>query len=118
LSHGSRNGSQRKWKSDRVSFTRPWIFTRIWLYLIAGALIAAGFADFSLIAFHFQKTSFISQGLVPFYAVAMATGAIASLVLGKLWDKIGCQSYSSSLEFQRFSPYLLAYGQVDWRCWE
>jgi hypothetical protein len=26
-----------------------------WLYLVAGALIAAGLADFSLIAFHFQQ---------------------------------------------------------------
>jgi MFS family permease len=61
-----------------------------WLYFAAGSLIAAGFADFSLIAFHFQKTATVPQGLVPvFYAVAMATGAIASLVLGKLLDKIG-----------------------------
>ncbi|HEX4783033.1 MAG TPA: MFS transporter [Candidatus Sulfotelmatobacter sp.] len=61
-----------------------------WLYLAAGALIAAGFADFSLIAFHFQKTATVPQGLVPvFYAVAMATGAVASLVLGKLLDKLG-----------------------------
>jgi predicted MFS family arabinose efflux permease len=61
-----------------------------WLYLVAGALIAAGFADFSLIAFHFQKTASVPQGLVPvFYAVAMATGAVASLVLGKLLDKLG-----------------------------
>ena len=28
-----------------------------WLYVVAGALIAAGFADFSLIAFHFQKAA-------------------------------------------------------------
>ena len=61
-----------------------------WLYLGAGALIAAGFADFSLIAFHFQKTGTVPQGLVPvFYAVAMATGALASLVLGKLLDTLG-----------------------------
>ena len=61
-----------------------------WLYLIAGAFIAAGFADFSLIAFHFQKTATVSQGLIPvFYAAAMATGAVASLVLGKLLDKFG-----------------------------
>ncbi len=60
-----------------------------WLYLAAGGLIAAGFADFSLIAFHFQKTATV-QGLVPvFYAVAMASGAVASLVLGKLLDKLG-----------------------------
>jgi MFS family permease len=58
--------------------------------LAAGGLIAAGFADFSLIAFHFQKTATVPQGLVPvFYAVAMATGAVASLVLGKLLDKLG-----------------------------
>src|SRR5271167_3624013 len=61
-----------------------------WLYLTAGALIAAGFADFSLISFHFQKAATVPQGLVPiFYAVAMASGAIASLVLGKLLDKLG-----------------------------
>jgi hypothetical protein len=33
-----------------------------WLYLVAGALIAAGLADFSLIAFHFQKTATVPQG--------------------------------------------------------
>jgi len=61
-----------------------------WLYLTAGALIAAGFADFSLISFHFQKAATVPQGLVPiFYAVAMASGAIASLVIGKLLDKLG-----------------------------
>ncbi len=61
-----------------------------WLYVMAGALIAAGFADFSLIAFHFQKAGTVSQSLVPvFYAVAMVTGALASLVFGKLLDKIG-----------------------------
>jgi predicted MFS family arabinose efflux permease len=61
-----------------------------WFYFIAGAFIAAGFADFSLIAFHFQKTATVPQGLVPvFYAAAMATGAVSSLVIGKLLDKIG-----------------------------
>jgi predicted MFS family arabinose efflux permease len=61
-----------------------------WLYVAAGALIAAGFADFSLIAFHFQKTAAIPLGLVPvYYAAAMATGALASLILGKLLDKMG-----------------------------
>src|SRR2546423_243982 len=46
-----------------------------WLYLAGGAFIAAGFADFSLIAFHFQKTATISQNVIPiFYSVAMAVG--------------------------------------------
>ena len=61
-----------------------------WLYVIAGSLVAAGFADFSLIAFHFQKSSTVSPNLVPvFYAVAMATGAVSSLVFGRLLDRVG-----------------------------
>jgi predicted MFS family arabinose efflux permease len=64
--------------------------TSYWLYFAAGTLIAAGFADFSLISFHFQKAATVPEGLVPiYYAVAMATGAIAALVLGKLLDKLG-----------------------------
>jgi predicted MFS family arabinose efflux permease len=61
-----------------------------WIYVAACALIAAGFADFSLIAFHFHKAAVVTQSIVPvFYAVAMATGAIVSLVFGRLLDKLG-----------------------------
>jgi MFS family permease len=61
-----------------------------WFYVVAGALIAAGFADFSLIAFHFQKNGSVAQSLVPvFYAVAMVTSALAALVFGKLLDQLG-----------------------------
>lgn len=61
-----------------------------WLYVVAGALIAAGFADFALIAFHFQTSGSVSQNVIPvFYAVAMGVGAIAALVFGPLLDKVG-----------------------------
>ncbi len=61
-----------------------------WLYMVAGSLIAAGFADFSLIAFHFQRNGTLSQELIPlYYAAAMSTSAIASLILGKLLDRVG-----------------------------
>jgi MFS family permease len=61
-----------------------------WLYAVAGMCIAAGFADFSLVAFHFQKTNVVPQNLIPvFYSAAMVTGAFASLIFGKLLDKIG-----------------------------
>jgi len=70
-------------QGTEVSFRRAY-----WLYMAAGA----GFADFSLISFHFQKTGAVSQELIPvFYAAAMATGALASLVLGKMLDQWGCQ---------------------------
>jgi predicted MFS family arabinose efflux permease len=83
-----------------------------WLYVAAGALIAAGFADFSLIAFHFQKTSTVPQGLVPvFYAVAMATGAVASLVFGKLLDKLGLPVLLVAFGIPAFfAPLVFLYG--------
>jgi MFS transporter len=61
-----------------------------WIYLAAGALIAAGFADFALIGFHFHKANNVPTNLIPvFYAVAMASSALASIPLGRLFDKFG-----------------------------
>lgn len=61
-----------------------------WIYLVAGMLIAAGFADFSLAAFHFRQAAVMPQSVIPvFYSLAMATGAIAALVLGRLFDRLG-----------------------------
>jgi len=61
-----------------------------WLYLLAIGFIAAGYADFSLISFHFEKLSSVPDVWIPiFYAVAMGVDAIAALVLGRLFDKIG-----------------------------
>src|SRR5204862_6851178 len=61
-----------------------------WIYLGAGALIAAGFADFALIGFHFQKANTVPKNLIPvFYAIAMASSALASIPLGRLFDRFG-----------------------------
>src|ERR1051325_1251873 len=63
---------------------------RYWLYLLAGALIAAGFADFALIGFHFHKANTVSANLIPvYYAVAMASSALVSIPLGRLFDRFG-----------------------------
>jgi predicted MFS family arabinose efflux permease len=61
-----------------------------WIYLLGAILVAAGFADYPLIAFHFS-----SEGTVPgdwvaiFYAVAMAVSGTGSLVFGRLFDRHG-----------------------------
>ena len=61
-----------------------------WIYVTAGALIAAGFADFSLISFHFKKIGNISDTEVAlFYAAAMGAGALTNLVFGRLFDRLG-----------------------------
>lgn len=61
-----------------------------WLYLIAVALIAAGYADFPLIAYHFKKVSLTSNSWIPiFYAVAMGVDALSALIFGSLFDRFG-----------------------------
>lgn len=63
---------------------------RFWLYLAAAALVAAGFADFPVIAFHFQQAGAVSADLTPiFYAVAMAVSGAGSLLFGRLFDRFG-----------------------------
>ena len=61
-----------------------------WIYVGGAALAAAGFADFPLIAYHFQHAGTVSPALTPvFYAVAMAVSGIGSLVLGRMFDRAG-----------------------------
>jgi MFS family permease len=61
-----------------------------WLYLAGMGLIAAGYADFPLIAFHFEQASVVPPAWIPvLYAVAMLTEAAAALLLGRLFDRIG-----------------------------
>ncbi len=66
-------------------------FPRVfWFYLIAVALIAAGYADFPLIAYHFKKVSVTSDSEIPiFYAVAMGVDALAAILFGRLFDRVG-----------------------------
>lgn len=61
-----------------------------WLYLTAVGLIAAGFADFSLIAFHFKTASIVADEWIPvLYAMVMGIDALAALVFGWMFDKKG-----------------------------
>jgi predicted MFS family arabinose efflux permease len=61
-----------------------------WLYLAGAVLVAAGFADFPLIAYHFAQASTVSPHLIPvFYATAMGVSGAGSLVFGRLFDRFG-----------------------------
>lgn len=66
-------------------------FPRVyWLYVAASSLVAAGFVDFPLLAYHFTKTEQISPALVALlYALSMGIDAGAALGFGKWYDKRG-----------------------------
>ncbi|MBS0325811.1 MAG: MFS transporter, partial [Proteobacteria bacterium] len=53
-----------------------------WVYLVGAALVAAGFADYPILAFHLTRTGVApGEAVAVFYAVAMAVSGAGSLVL-------------------------------------
>jgi MFS family permease len=61
-----------------------------WIYLAGAMLVAAGFADFPFIAYHFERLSVVPGALIPvFYAVAMGVSGTGSLLFGHLFDRFG-----------------------------
>lgn len=61
-----------------------------WLYLLGASLIAAGYADFPLMAYHFQKTNVLSPIWIPVsYAIAMGLNSISAPLFGYIYDRKG-----------------------------
>ena len=61
-----------------------------WIYMAAVACLAAGYADFPLIAFHLKKAGVVADGWIPvLYALVMAVDGGAALVFGGLFDRWG-----------------------------
>src|SRR5882762_3536083 len=84
-----------------------------WMYMAAGACVAAGFADFSLIAYHLQRAGSVATSLIPvFYAVAMAMGAVSAYLFGKLFDRIGMRMITIAFALSAFFAPLVFLGKV------
>lgn len=82
-----------------------------WIYIVAVIFIALGFADFPLIAYHFQKVEIVSPVAIPiFYAVAMGIDALAALIFGHLFDKIGMRALVIAVIFSAFFAPMVFWG--------
>ena len=78
-----------------------------WFYLVGIGCLAAGFADFPLMAYHFAKKQILSDNVVPLlYSVAMGVDALSALIFGRMFDKrgIGAIIISSSIS-AFFAPF-------------
>jgi MFS family permease len=63
-----------------------------WFYVAAAGLLALGFVDFPLLAFHFQKNALTNPETIPLiYAGAMGVNGLTALIFGKLFDRYGIQ---------------------------
>lgn len=61
-----------------------------WMYLAGMGLVAAGFADFALVAFHLKISGLAADAWIPLlYAGAMGVDALAALGLGAWYDRRG-----------------------------
>jgi predicted MFS family arabinose efflux permease len=61
-----------------------------WIYVAAAGVLACGFVDFPLLAYHFQKTQLAAPETIPLlYAGAMGMNGLSAMVLGKLFDRHG-----------------------------
>ncbi|HXG41826.1 MAG TPA: MFS transporter [Dehalococcoidia bacterium] len=85
---------------------------RFWLYLLGSALVAAGYADFPLLAFHLQRQGEVAASWLPvLYALAMGMDALAALALGRLFDRLGLRAVAlAALVSAPAVPLFLASG--------
>lgn len=96
---------------------------KYWLYIAAVSCVAAGYIDFSLIAYHFEKMSVIPTVWIPvFFSIAMAADGIAALIFGRLYDTKGISILIvSTIISSFFAPlvfidgfYFALFGMILW----
>jgi MFS family permease len=61
-----------------------------WLYMAAGSCFAAGLMSFEFVSYHLSSTGTVTEHWIPlFLAIATGVAVLASLILGKMYDRIG-----------------------------
>lgn len=64
-----------------------------WLYTVFTLFSVAGFANFQLISYHLKVQAIVPDAHIPLiYAIAMGVDALAALLVGKTYDKVGLVS--------------------------
>jgi predicted MFS family arabinose efflux permease len=80
--------------------------------MIAGSCFAIGMMSYELVAFHLLTTKIINTNSIPLLlAFATGSGVIASLVLGKLYDRFELPTVLGAVFLSSlFSPFLFLSG--------
>lgn len=93
--------------AQATGFTRSY-----WLYMLAGSCFAAGLMSFELISYHLSSTGIVTRYWIPlFLALSTGMGVIASLILGRLFDRIGLPIVMVAVFLSAlFSPFVFLGG--------
>jgi MFS family permease len=63
-----------------------------WFYVAAAGLLALGFVDFPLLAYHFQSSALTRPETIPLlYSGAMGVNGLTALIFGRMFDRYGIQ---------------------------
>jgi len=82
-----------------------------WLYTASAALFAFGFADYSLVAYHYAKAAIVSPAMVPIlYAAAMGASGAGSLIFGRWFDRRGLIVIVPGIVLAAIAPPLMFLG--------
>jgi MFS family permease len=91
-----------------IGFTRAY-----WLYMVAGSCFAAGLMSFEFIAYHLSTNGTVGEQWLPmFLAVATAFAVVASLVLGRTYDRIGIPAVVCGVAVTALFSPLVFFGGV------
>jgi MFS family permease len=88
-------------------------FARVfWLYMVAAACFGAGLMSFEFVSFHLSSHGTVTDHWIPlFLAISTATGVIASLALGRLYDRYGLRVVLAAVAVTSlFSPLVFLGG--------
>jgi MFS family permease len=87
-------------------------FTRAyWLYMIAGACFAAGLMSFELVSFHLSSSGVVTGHWIPIFLALSTSGAVvASLILGKAYDRVGIPAVIVAVVVAAFFSPLVFFG--------
>lgn len=79
-----------------------------WIYLAGSCCVAAGYADYALIGYHFQQSGHVSAPwIATLYAIAMAVDGAAALVFGRWFDRAGVKILIVATSLSALAPLLL-----------
>lgn len=78
-----------------ASHKRPQVF---WIYVAAAGLLACGFIDFPLLAYHLQSARVVKPEVIPLlYAGAMGVSGATALLFGRLFDRYGIVALAAGI---------------------
>ena len=101
---------KRSSTAGAIGFTRAY-----WLYMVAGSCFAAGLMSFEFIAYHLSTTGAVRDQWLPiFLAISTAFAVVASLVLGRTYDRIGIAAVVGAVALTALFSPVVFFGGVWW----